>query len=79
MFEKGQYMIDIPFNEGKFLITSLDQNVKNRNRHLSRIKIKMVWPGTTHRSKLWTLRRGRELLAGQTLCFISVLLDFEIL
>ena len=36
-------MIDIPFkerhNEGKTPITSLDQNVKHRNRDLSRIKI----------------------------------------
>ena len=49
-------MIDIPFNEGKFLITSLDQNVKNRNRHLSRIK--MIWSGQERQKQVVDFEEG---------------------
>ena len=60
MIEKGQYMIDIPFkerhNEGKIPITSLDQNVKYRNRHLSRIK--MIWSGQERQKQVVDFEEG---------------------
>ena len=60
-------MIDIPFNEGKFLITSLDQNVKNRNRHLSRIK--MIWSGQERQKQVVDFEEGEGVTSRSNCLF----------